>query len=129
MFDDTDRIEALVDRTIVGIRRDADGEVLVLDTDAGPVSLRTEGDCCSHSYWQHAASVGAVLGQVVTRTVEREELVEDDGETKLCGYEIHTAKGTLVLELRNDSNGYYGGWCVVTQDDDTRATAVVVEDF
>lgn len=35
--------------------------------------------------------------------------VQEDGELKIYGCKISTTKGDIVIEYRNESNGYYGG--------------------
>ena len=124
--DDCDRmpskLEAIVGMTVV--EASMGGEVLVLSmNDGGAWLLTPEGECCSKSYWAPAEFNGIenLIGSPVLRVVNRYESTDSvdelsyDGEicgekfVKVYALELVTAKGSAVFELRNESNGYYGG--------------------
>lgn len=79
------------------------------------VKFGVSGDCCSHSWIEHLTVPDDVDGATVVTIEER------GGDTKpgedlsqfdvLQVYEtvIRTNRGDIVMEYRNDSNGYYGG--------------------
>jgi hypothetical protein len=97
------------------------------------IAFGVEGDCCSHSWIEHLDVPPYVLGETIT-TVEGGDGVPWDGHVCVpnepdadgyaygnqCDHEslqvystrFRTAKGDIVLEYRNDSNGYYGGYLV-----------------
>lgn len=86
------------------------------------LTLETEGDCCSESWVEHISNPDACHMARFERWVETdiqpemESLSENEramytnGELKFYYYEIHTDKGVTTIEMRNESNGYYGGW-------------------
>jgi len=93
-------------------------EYLHFETDAGPVTFRVEGDCCSWSYFYDFTGVANVLGRRV-RSLSPEPAVYDEGlddeyakhseSAASYVFEITTKRGTARFSHRNDSNGYYGG--------------------
>lgn len=73
------------------------------------------GDCCS---FEHVNGVDALIGQTINKVVER-EMPEAEGEhgdevVQYYGWTFETNKGRCDLEMRNRSNGYYGGWVNVS---------------
>lgn len=95
--------------------------------DGNSQSFRVTGDCCSHSWIEHLEIPKRIKGSVITKILE-DNILEpwDKHECKkkenyeyenVCGHDVlrvyhtifRTDKGDIVLEYRNDSNGYYGG--------------------
>lgn len=86
--------------------------------DGTSARFEVEGDCCSQSWIEHLEMPNDIVGQCIT------EIFEEAGDTKpgedlsqfdvLAVYQTHfrTPVGDIVLEYRNDSNGYYGGYLV-----------------
>lgn len=112
----------LVGKVINKIEMSDDTTVMVFTTDSGEkIAYLTEGDCCSYSWFSHITNLDTLLGQKVNEVVEREEFSKEEYEKAekegdyeslaLYGYMLKTNKGTCDIEFRNDSNGYYGGWC------------------
>lgn len=74
------------------------------------------GDCCSNSWIEHMETPGDVDGAKVL-AVEESDVVVDDSPAAVAEHEhlqvyqtfFRTDKGTITLEYRNSSNGYYGG--------------------
>lgn len=111
--------DELVGKRIKAARIDAKRTLLVFETEEGAFSFSSEGDCCSRSWFEHAENVAALAGGVVQSAEEVDlpdapELPEGHDEygecIKVYGYEIKTDRGTCRLDMRNASNGYYGGW-------------------
>ena len=85
--------------------------------------LVAQGECCSRSYWQESEFEGLenLTGCPVLRVVNRHESTNSEDELnydgEICGekcvkvyaLELVTAKGSAVFEMRNESNGCYGG--------------------
>lgn len=74
--------------------------------------LGVEGDCCSRSWIEHLTVPDDIVGQelieVLDEHISREENPEDDC-LQVYQTKMRTAKGDIILEYRNASNGYYGG--------------------
>jgi hypothetical protein len=84
--------------------------------DGSRLGFAAEGDCCSRSWIEHVSNVEQVLDAVVLR-IEYIDLPDavpsppEDVEVEVIyGTKIHTDKGYLLIEYRNNSNGYYGGY-------------------
>lgn len=96
-------------------------------------SYSTEGDCCSQSWIEHLEMPNDVQGAMLlsvedsdgvpwdNHTCEKDECDENYAVIKDgCGHDslavyntkFRTTKGDIVLEYRNDSNGYYGGYLI-----------------
>jgi hypothetical protein len=102
----------IVGQKLTAIHFEKGSDVLRIDTDAGVWTLSADGDCCSESWWEAYEDTGA-LGRVVTALEERPEWEAPEASRQECemvyGFELRTTHGMLVFELRNASNGYYGG--------------------
>lgn len=111
--------ESLVGKTIVGLDVNQREEALRFRlADGTEVLWRTEGDCCSESWWADVTQANALRGAEVIEVVEANltEPADVDARSRqesdlLYGYVVRTTKGTATLVFRNSSNGYYGGWC------------------
>ena len=76
------------------------------------VAYETAGECCSHSWIEHYSVPEDVEGSCVVDIVGSKTGEEDkEGYELLQFYETRfkTDKGDIVVEYRNNSNGYYGG--------------------
>lgn len=114
-----DDFKDLVGKTVTAIKVDEPkGGTIIFETDAGTFLYQAEGDCCSSSWFEHVTGVESLIGQRVEMAEEIEAPAippEDEaGHDVLCnyGYRLTTAKGFFEIEMRNDSNGYYGGYVV-----------------
>lgn len=93
---------------------------LVLTTTNLVIKLVAEGDCCSNSWFEHVDDVGAVGGIITEFT--NDPMPDGDYPSEINSYEyiqydfmsIRTTSGRLHMEMRNSSNGYYGGYIVAT---------------
>lgn len=104
----------LVGKKIIQVNME-DKQYLTFQTkDSSDFTFQAYGDCCSYSWIEHVSGLDALLGQEV---LEFEEIsmgeVQHDNKHYDClqsySYKLKTAKGVFEVELRNDSNGYYGG--------------------
>jgi hypothetical protein len=84
--------------------------------DGSAASYKTEGDCCSHSWVEHLEAPNDLVGAVIIDVKEDPILNEDDPDNHDYIQVYHTRfvtnRGEIVLEYRNSSNGYYGGYLV-----------------
>lgn len=116
-----DDFKGLVGRKIKKIR--GDSHKLLFELVDGLWSVEAEGDCCSSSWFEHMTGVCFALDAVVTEVVpvETADITgEDDKDHHEClqrySYRIETTKGTFDIEMRNSSNGYYGGYLNIDEE-------------
>jgi len=110
----------LVGKAITGLRLAEDQKALLFLTDDGDVKVRCDGDCCSYTWIEHIEL--PALG-FPAKVISAEELdMPDQGAMPECdvvayyGFKIVTDKGELIIDYRNESNGYYGGDLVWPDD-------------
>lgn len=85
------------------------------------IYLETEGDCCSQSWIEHIGNPEAShmarfedwcevnIDPSPDNLTEEQRSAYDCGELKLYFFRLSTSKGETLIEMRNSSNGYYGG--------------------
>lgn len=93
-----------------------DDEVKLI-TDKGILSLAAFGDCCSHSWFESMENHGAIGGLITeldfgcsdADDVTAKETKHRDDQVLAYFPTIKTTTGRVMLEMRNASNGFYGG--------------------
>jgi hypothetical protein len=137
-----DDMKALEGKTVKSLTINSDKTTIgfVLD-DGRTLWANAVGDCCSSSWFEHVEGIDALLGQKINKVVEREmpKPTGDRGDEVIqyYGWTLETNKGRLDLEMRNSSNGYYGGEVNVSdkvedqygQEEPIPETKPLVEDF
>lgn len=103
---------ALIGKTIKEMKIAADMQALLFITTDGDIQVKVGGDCCSHSWIENVEL--PVNGFPATVTAAEEIPMPDlgNGDAELrqyYGYKLTTDKGDIIIDYRNDSNGYYGG--------------------
>lgn len=102
----------LIGKTIkeMKIADDQRALLFILDGDETLIA-RVDGDCCSRSWIEHVelptefpATVNGAEGIELNGDLETR-----DGELKFYGYRLSTNQGDIIIDYRNESNGYYGG--------------------
>lgn len=108
--------ESLVGKTITKIEIADDKTCLrFFEASGEPLSFYAEGQCCSTSWFESVSGIENILGQKVLKTEAKPEVEpnrhEEDAEKyiKIYGFCLSTEKGYFDIEMRNSSNGYYGG--------------------
>lgn len=108
----------LIGLKIDGCYINSEKDVIKIVADGRAFYLVAQADCCSESWFEHSDGFYAAKGRVVTGFTEvkigvaiptRQEcdqIYKFDIESKLNDI----AYLPISLELRNSSNGYYGGW-------------------
>lgn len=117
----------MFDEDMIGQRIDAidynkDGSAIKIHTDKGVWTLTAEGDCCSSSFFVGWDGYLDLIGKVITNIDNRQESGAPVYPDQECTQEVPAWYGGYLfcgtahayLEMRNDSNGYYGGSCVST---------------
>jgi hypothetical protein len=125
-------LQELVGLTITHVKVNEDKTAISFVYFNGEKSYRAEGDCCSYSWIEHLSGIEQLIGATVTR-IEDIALPEVEGVdgwdvVQSYGLKIHTNKGYALLEYRNSSNGYYGGYLSPYESDQT-LPLFVIEDF
>lgn len=104
----------LVGRTIQALKIADDKEALLFVTDEGEVIARCDADCCSHTWIEHIElpALGFPAKVLAVDDLEMPDLGDMEGRDVVSYYgcKISTDKGEIVIDYRNESNGYYGGW-------------------
>lgn len=107
----------LIGRRILGVTISTDQSSMTLALDNNEIAtFYVHGDCCSNSWIEHHTI--PELGGTVTDIDEPTLDPHDDPNYGVESWEtirvyhtaIRTTKGDLIVEYRNSSNGYYGGW-------------------
>jgi hypothetical protein len=107
------KYERLIGEVIKDIEVSCDQGALRLTLGGGIAILNTTGDCCSESWWADIDNVchGKILSvedidlPAPTDNRTRQEVDE------AYGVVFKTTDGTMTCVYRNSSNGYYGGSC------------------
>jgi hypothetical protein len=132
-----DEFAELIGRKILGVLTDQAHGYLVFNTDIGPASYMAEGDCCSYSWFENISGLEYLLDATVIEVRERKmpgavEKKDSDDYVEKCtqfyGWTLVTNKGHFDIEMRNESNGYYGGY-VSRVPDPPKDVSPVLEDF
>ena len=103
----------LVGKTITGMKIADDKEAILFVCTDGDIKAKCDADCCSYTWIEHVEL--PALGFPAT-VIDVEGLdMPDLGDMPGCdiveyyGLKITTTKGEIIIDYRNDSNGYYGG--------------------
>lgn len=111
-------LDDLIGKVIHEVRIDPENTEIQFITDEEVLSYYTYGECCSESWIQHISGLQALIGERVLKVDEIEMPEINDGEEgfsgrqyvdKIYSYKMFTGNGVCELEMRNASNGYYGG--------------------
>lgn len=122
----------MVDRPLKSVALDkAKDSIRFGFADGSTVVFSVEGGCCSHSWIEHL-SLPSPVGGAVIASWDEPEMPTHDGHVceeppegsytrPSCDHDslavyhtrFRTQHGDIVMEYRNDSNGYYGGWVSV----------------
>lgn len=127
-------MEQLIGNRVDRVTLSDDATIIEFSCPNGRYTYVAEGDCCSESWFNHLSGVGVLLGQTVREVIQRDEPAIVAGtrqeEDRVYGWTLVTDRGHVDLEMRNSSNGYYGGWASYTHvSDEPLSGRVVTEDF
>ena len=123
-------------KVIKSVRGEPKGTSLYFDTDDDVISYYSEGECCSHSWFEHMEGLDNLIGMRVLETsvIDVKDVIEQSESEyggRECiaqyGYRIKTEKGDCQIEMRNESNGFYGGTVEYCDNDPT--AKILTEDF
>ena len=95
----------MLNRKLVAVELSASRETITFRFQGGFArNFGVEGDCCSNSWIEHLELPNDVAGATLLSVDEGGPITQDHPE--------HDDGGEIVLEYRNSSNGYYGGYLV-----------------
>lgn len=104
----------LLGKTINNIKVTADEEKLNFICEDGDHLAFTEAECCSSTWIENVElpALGFPCKVLKVEELESEVIgeVEEYDHLQKYGLKIVTDKGDIVIDYRNESNGYYGGW-------------------
>lgn len=113
MYDNTKK--RLIGRVIQSVTVSEDKEKLTILFHGDPqvMKFEVEADCCSSTWIEHLEQPIDVDGATVL-SVEEDASVDGPSDDRLEVIQIYktrinTDRGTIAIEYRNSSNGYYGG--------------------
>lgn len=104
----------LIDKTIHSIFISDDKQYLKFVTDDGDIVYYAYGDCCSQSWFNDICGFHSLISAKVLRVEEIDSSVLHETDSRCIqsyGYKFVTTGGFASIEFRNESNGYYGGYC------------------
>lgn len=104
----------LIGKTVSSVQMTADKMAIRFRlTDGTEVVALTDADCCSHTWIEHVSmpAGGFPFSVLEADDLDMPDLGEQPGHDVMAyyGFQIKTDKGHMVIDYRNDSNGYYGG--------------------
>lgn len=107
-------LDDLIGKTVEEVWTADDNEIIrfVLN-DNSVLEYRCFGDCCSKSWIEHLSGFWSLIKNEIKKIEENSSRSFDrEMFENICIYSftISTKKGQFDLEMRNESNGYYGGW-------------------
>lgn len=108
----------LIGKTLTGMKIADDRQALLFQTADGDLVVQVDADCCSYT-WVESVELPALGFPALVTAVEELELPDDPPKSSsfhtdpevlaFYGCKISTDRGEIVIDYRNDSNGYYGG--------------------
>lgn len=103
--------EYLIGKTLKDLKIAKDKMALLFILDGGEEMIaRTDGDCCSVSWIESVELVSFPCAITSIEDVPMSSIDEDECTLiQIYCTKINTTKGCLIIEYRNESNGYYGG--------------------
>lgn len=105
----------LIGKVITAVKIAKDRQAILFVTQDSELVVRVDADCCSYT-WVDSIELPALGFPATVISVESLELPErpsifhGDGDViAYYGCKIITDRGEIIIDYRNDSNGYYGG--------------------
>ena len=106
----------LVGKTLKSIYLAEDRQAIKFEMEGGDVIVRCDAECCSYTWVEHIELPALGFPAVVTAVEDLDmpegkpsEFHTDPDSLQFYGCKISTDRGEIVIDYRNDSNGYYGG--------------------
>jgi hypothetical protein len=106
--------------TITDVFKNEDSTILVFSETRWGLNQNAHmyiavGGCCSRSWFESINNIEALLWETIIGLEYKgpvKGIPTDEGDIiRVHGYTLKTEKGHCDIEFRNESNGYYDGWC------------------
>jgi hypothetical protein len=112
-----DEDKKIIGKKVMGFAKpfeSGDSQITFMCDKGERFTLSCEGDCCSTSWFEHVELPSlpftiTAIEEVDGKDVLDEEVLKNHDVLKTYGLKMTTDKGHLDIDMRNDSNGYYGG--------------------
>lgn len=103
--------EVLLNKLLTKVEIASDKLAIRFTVDAELIIAKCDADCCSFTWIESIEMPAGGLPAKILAIADLDLPSQDlDGELlQLYGLKLTTDKGDLVLDYRNESNGYYGG--------------------
>jgi hypothetical protein len=109
--------KSIIGKTITALEISSDRQALRFTlSDGASIVVDTDADCCSYTWIEHVELPALGLPAVVLAVEDLEMpvgaasvFVTAPDVLAFYGCKITTDRGEIVIDYRNDSNGYYGG--------------------
>jgi hypothetical protein len=109
-------LNELLDKTIENIYLNKERDFIVFKCSDGIISYNVRGDCCSVSWIEHLCVPNLPFTVSFTQEhclgIDKQD-IRDEHEVVAVYQTIlidFNNKQSILIEYRNDSNGYYGGY-------------------
>lgn len=104
--------DVLIGKTLTAVDLACDKQAIRFTLEGGEtIVAKAEGRSCSHTWIENVEMpAGGLPAKVLAATDLDLPSQDKDGDLiQFYGLKLTTDKGDLVLDYRNESNGYYGG--------------------
>ena len=111
-------LKSLVGKAIISISVNSNKTALLLETldkdyydTEGVYMLVASAECCSESWFEHISNIDAYgrINKVETIVIDEDAPGTRQDKDEIYSLKFTTDKGTMEVEMRNSSNGFYGG--------------------
>jgi hypothetical protein len=104
----------LIGKTVTGFDLAIDRKAIRFNVaDGEPLVAVCDAECCSETWVEHVSLPARGFPATVTEVadIDMPDLgdMPDREAIAYYGFKVTTDKGELLIDYRNDSNGYYGG--------------------
>ena len=102
----------IIGKTVLSVFINEKMDILKFNTAQGPFYLATSGDCCSESWVEHinVPYIPFTISDVVEKELGEAVGTRQDVDLLYVSSLISERGGSFIIEFRNSSNGYYGGY-------------------
>jgi hypothetical protein len=106
-------MDNLKGKKIIDMKIASDRLAILFVTETENIIVRADADCCSNTWIEN---IELPLNPFPCTVISDNDIEmpnmgskSDDECIKYYGYKIITDKGHIIIDYRNESNGYYGG--------------------